>query len=193
MDYESSFSEITDLRLRVLRSIDRPIRRMSVREICSKAHISRATFYRLFSSKEEITDWWTIWCSQFYLDEIGRTLTWEEGYLGHARLVGREIDVLRIALSDGLGSYKIPIFAGGLLAQRRQSVIKETLIQYRHVVLNDKLTFIITAFVQIELMQSVEWCRHRAYSPEHYAEYIVELVPPLLYRLMQLPGGNRNR
>ncbi|WP_371298236.1 TetR/AcrR family transcriptional regulator [Paraeggerthella sp.] len=49
--------------------------------MCENAGISRQTFYRHFQSKYDIPWWHSIFCRQFYLNEIGRTVDWKTGVL----------------------------------------------------------------------------------------------------------------
>lgn len=63
------------MKMNILHSVDRSLDCMTVSEICKKANISRQTFYRHFRSKYDIPWWFSIFCRQFYLNEIGRTIS----------------------------------------------------------------------------------------------------------------------
>lgn len=72
-------------KMSILHAVDRSLDRMTISEICKKASISRQTFYRHFRSKYDIPWWFCIFCRQFYLNEIGRTISWQTGYYHHIR------------------------------------------------------------------------------------------------------------
>ncbi len=78
------------VKLQILHAVDRSLDKMTVAQICENAGVSRQTFYRHFESKYDIPWWYTIFIRQFYLDEIGRSLSWEVGYYQHLRLVLQE-------------------------------------------------------------------------------------------------------
>lgn len=75
------------MRLRILKSVDRPLETITVNEICEKAGISRQTFYNHFESKRMLRSWWSECCEQRSLDRIGIDLSWEEGSIRYARLM----------------------------------------------------------------------------------------------------------
>lgn len=75
------------MRLRILKSVDRPLETITVNEICEKAGISRQTFYNHFESKHMLRSWWSECCEQRSLDRIGIDLSWEEGSIRYARLM----------------------------------------------------------------------------------------------------------
>lgn len=62
-------------KMSILHAVDQSLDRMTISEICEKANISRQTFYRHFRSKYDIPWWFCIFCRQFYLNEIGRTIS----------------------------------------------------------------------------------------------------------------------
>lgn len=78
------------MKMRILHAIDGSLDRITISEICQNAGISRQTFYRHFKSKYDIPSWHTIFCRQFYLNEIGRSINWETGYYHHLRLITEE-------------------------------------------------------------------------------------------------------
>ena len=53
---------------------------MSIKQICSEAHISRPTFYRYFPNKESLPTWHIDHFFRIGSFQIGRTLTWYEGH-----------------------------------------------------------------------------------------------------------------
>lgn len=61
-------------KMKIMHAVDKSLDRVTISEICEKAGISRQTFYRHFKSKYDIPWWFSIFCCQFYLNEIGRTI-----------------------------------------------------------------------------------------------------------------------
>ena len=79
-------------KMKIMHAVDKSLDRVTISEICEKAGISRQTFYRHFKSKYDIPWWFSIFCRQFYLNEIGRTIDWRTGYYHHIRLIATERD-----------------------------------------------------------------------------------------------------
>lgn len=77
-------------KMKILHAVDKSLDRITIAEICENAGISRQTFYRHFQSKYDIPWWHSIFCRQFYLNEIGRTIDWKTGYYHHLRLIAQE-------------------------------------------------------------------------------------------------------
>ena len=78
-------------KMKILHAVDKSLDRITIAEICENAGISRQTFYRHFQSKYDIPWWHSIFCRQFYLNEIGRTIDWKTGYYHHLRLIAQEL------------------------------------------------------------------------------------------------------
>lgn len=74
-------------KMKILHAVNKSLDQITVSEICRNAGISRQTFYRHFESKYDIPWWYSIFCRQFYLNEIGRTIDWKTGYYHHLRLI----------------------------------------------------------------------------------------------------------
>ena len=75
------------IKMKILHAVNKSLDQITVAEICRNAGISRQTFYRHFESKYDIPWWYSIFCRQFYLNEIGRTIDWKTGYYHHLRLI----------------------------------------------------------------------------------------------------------
>lgn len=75
------------MRLRILKSVDKPLEIITVNDICENAGISRQTFYNHFESKYMLRSWLSEYCEQFSLDRIGIDLSWEEGSIRYAQLM----------------------------------------------------------------------------------------------------------
>ena len=99
-EYAGSIEDIDEIRIRIIEAIDRPIDELSIRDICARAHISKQTFYSRFSSKYDIANWFCARFEERTLNQIGRTLTWEEGVLAHFKTIAQH--VLRVRQAAGL-------------------------------------------------------------------------------------------
>lgn len=92
------------MKMNILHSVDRSLDCMTVSEICKKANISRQTFYRHFRSKYDIPWWFSIFCRQFYLNEIGRTISWRTGYYHHIRLLSTEREFFKKSIQYSINT-----------------------------------------------------------------------------------------
>ena len=81
--------------MRIFHAVDRPIEELTVAAICRKAGVSKPTFYRHFDSKYDIARWISDFMNSMTLDEIGRTLTWDEGLESYFALGLSELEGLR--------------------------------------------------------------------------------------------------
>lgn len=87
------FIELPDgykMRMRIMHAVDRPIREMTVEAICEKAGVSRQTFYNHFPSRRDLALWYSSFCDEHTLHEIGRSMTWREGFEAYFELLRRE-------------------------------------------------------------------------------------------------------
>lgn len=178
---------LVDTKFHIMHSITKPLKDLTVKQICEDAGISRQTFYRCFSTKEDIPYWYSQHIEKLALNEIGRTLTWEEGHKRHCEYLCRERDSLSIMLKETL---PLPFFGGHPSSANRRNTMLRTLREWRDIEPNDDLLFCITAFSHMELVVFQEWCRQGLYEdPALYGRRMCSLVPPLLYNAMQLPRG----
>lgn len=174
-------------KLRIVCAIDRPIDEMTVSEICQKAGVSRQTFYNHFESKDELLPWWGIWCDTHYLAQIGRTYSWEEGFL-------RSTYVFRWGssfLTSGLGhGDAIPYLGAHPVAQYNIEAFTETVRLVTGKEPDDILAYDIRSFAHFESENVIDSCRRgMAVSPLIGAKQIVSMVPALLYDAIQLPSA----
>ncbi len=119
-----------------------PFDKLSVTQICEEAGISRATFYRCFKDKFAIAQWHVELAWAQGANEIGRTLSWKEGYyITEANIASRNLFYAGVAKSNDYNA--IDNFAPRL----RRKTITETLTQMRKVPLTEHLKFQIDATV----------------------------------------------
>ena len=122
------------IKMKILHAVNKSLDQITVAEICRNAGISRQTFYRHFESKYDIPWWYSIFCRQFYLNEIGRTIDWKTGYYHHLRLIAQERDFFRESIQYSINTP----FGQTIMPENRKSVLFDTLENYRHVEVNDK-------------------------------------------------------
>lgn len=173
-------------KLSILRAVDEPLATMSVESICRKCGVSRQTFYHHFKSKYDIVFWFTDLCQTFYLDEIGRSYTWFEGFFKHYTLLCTEREFLTYTVA------KKPIQTNHYDLQRkhehRKKTLIQTLVEYQHAELTDLLLFQISAFVYMESEMARRWFNEGlAKSPRVFAREMESVVPHQLYLLLN--GG----
>ena len=65
----------------------KPLREVSVGDVCQKAQISRSTFYRMFSGVQDVILWHRNYGAELGLYQIGHTLTCYEGHLVSVGLI----------------------------------------------------------------------------------------------------------
>ena len=174
--------------MKILHAVNKSLDQITVAEICRNAGISRQTFYRHFESKYDIPWWYSIFCRQFYLNEIGRTIDWKTGYYHHLRLIAQERDFFRESIQYSINTP----FGQTIMPENRKSVLFDTLENYRHVEVNDNLRFIVEIFSKLECEVMNDW--FRSDEPTDLARWtddLVSLVPDRLYRALEIPATDR--
>ena len=175
-------------KMKILHAVDKSLDRITIAEICENAGISRQTFYRHFQSKYDIPWWHSIFCRQFYLNEIGRTIDWKTGYYHHLRLIAQERDFYRKSIQYSINTP----FGQTVMPENRKTVLLETLEKYHHVTVNDNMRFIVEIFSKLECEVLNDWFRSDAPTDlVRWTDDLVSLVPDRLYRALRIdePGG----
>lgn len=171
-------------KMKILHAVDRSLDRITISEICRNAGISRQTFYRHFQSKYDIPWWYAVFCRQFYLNEIGRTVGWRTGYYHHLRLIAQERDFYRASIQYSVNTP----FGRTVLPENRKAVIVETLTSWRHCSVDDNMLFIVENFSKLECEVMNDWFRSDAPTDlAGWADDLVSLVPSRLYHALELP------
>ena len=172
-------------KLRILNAIDRPLDSLSVADICSKAGISRQTFYNHFKSKYSIISWWSECCEPIYLDKIGFQYSWEEGTLRHTRLIYSMQNVLGPALSHS----RTQEFNEETVARRRDRVLDA--LNRRNVHVDELMRFCVELYayeVTRTATQIAKMNVSRNVGLVMSAKMGVATVPAPLYDALQLPA-----
>lgn len=170
-------------KMKILHAVDKSLDRITILEICENAGISRQTFYRHFKSKYDIPSWHTIFCRQFYLDEIGRSIDWETGYYHHLRLIAKERDFYRKSIQYTINEP----FGQTVIPENRKNIILETLTHYRKVPVDRNMRFIIETFSKLECEVLNDWMRSECdVNLAQWTEDLLSIVPSRLYKAMQI-------
>lgn len=170
-------------KMSILHAVDRSLDRMPISEICKKASISRQTFYRHFRSKYDIPWWFCIFCRQFYLNEIGRTISWQTGYYHHIRLLSTEREFFKKSIQYSINTP----FGQTVMPQNRQTVLLETLKVHRNVPIDHNMLFLVEMFSKLECEVLNDWFRSDAPTDLNvWTDDLVSLVPDRLYRALDI-------
>ena len=170
-------------KMSILHAVDRSLDCMTISEICEKANISRQTFYRHFRSKYDIPWWFCIFCRQFYLNEIGRTINWRTGYYHHIRILSTEREFFKKSIQYSINTP----FGQTVMPQNRQTVLLETLRTYRNVPVDHNMQFLVEMFSKLECEVLNDWFRSDAETDlVVWTDDLVSLVPDRLYRALDI-------
>ena len=177
-----------DLKVRIFDALDRltvskSFDKISVTQICTEAGVSRATFYRHFSDKFSIPQWYLDFAWAHGVHEIGRTLSWREGYYITEADVAKHSDFFRrVARSNDYNA--IDNYA----PRERRKNLAETLTVYHGKVITERMKFQIDATIELECHLMPKW---------HYGDYDVSLeeictwmadaVPRDLFKILNTP------
>ena len=172
-------------KMKILDAVDKSLDQISIAEICRNAGVSRQTFYRHFNSKYDIPCWHSIYCRQFYLNEIGRTVDWNTGYYHHLRLIDQKRSFYRKSIQYSINSP----FGHTVMPANREAVLLETLEKYRGISPDANMRFIVTTFSKLECEVLNEWFRSdESTDLIRWTEDLVSLVPHRLYEALDIEG-----
>lgn len=160
-----------------------PFDKITVTQICSEAHISRATFYRYFTDKFAIPQWHLNFAYSKGANEIGRTLPWREGYYISETIIAERSEFYsNVAKSDDYNA--IDNYAPRL----RRKTLVETLTDYHHRQLTERLKFQVDATVELEMHLLPKW-HYGAYDAtlEELCTWLANAIPRELYKLLDTP------
>ena len=170
-------------KMKILDAVDKSLDQMSIAEICRNAGISRQTFYRHFNSKYDIPCWHSIYCRQFYLNEIGRTVGWRTGYYHHLRLIDQKRDFYRKSIQYSITTP----FGHTVLPANREAVLLETLEKYRGITPDANMHFLVSTFSKLECEVLNEWFRSEAPTDlARWTDDLVSLIPQRLYEALEM-------
>ena len=160
-----------------------PFNKLTVTQICEEAGISRATFYRCFKDKFAVAQWHVELAWSQGANEIGRTLSWQEGYyITEVAIASRNLFYEGVAKSNDYNA--IDNFA----PRSRRKVLTETVTDYYKKPLTERLKFQIDATVELEVHLMPKW--HYGFYDvplEEMCAWVAESVPRELFELLNTP------
>lgn len=160
-----------------------PFDKLTVTQICEEAGISRATFYRCFKDKFAVAQWHVNLAWAQGANEIGRTLSWQEGYyVTEVAIASRNLFYQGVAKSNDYNA--IDNFA----PRSRRKILTETVTEYYKKPLTERLKFQIDATVELEVHLMPKW--HYGFydvSLEEMCAWVAESVPRELFELLNTP------
>ncbi|MDR1713670.1 MAG: TetR/AcrR family transcriptional regulator [Coriobacteriales bacterium] len=183
-----SLSKSYRTKMKIAQSMDvlcaeTPYTRLTVDDIVKSAGLSRSGFYHHFEDKDAVILWLT---RLFYLhgvDQIGRTLTWFEGYLVTTRSFTR---FRRLFSSEAENSG----YASGreFYRRHRRENLTETLCEYQQRELTNELRAQIEILPEIEIAASGRYDKGQWQMPlKDYCNLACSLVPRTLYEALENP------
>lgn len=156
--------------------------KIGVNAICEEAGICRATFYYHFKDKYDIVQWHfdTVSAS---LRDIGRTLTWAQGYRRNTFEV-LKFESLYISSFNVRGYQSLFSHA----KRRRREHIKETIVDYKMLPFDEELEFQTFALAEAEVGSMNNWFREgMPYDMDRLCTMLEDIIPRRLHDLLDTP------
>ncbi|MDR1183242.1 MAG: TetR/AcrR family transcriptional regulator [Coriobacteriales bacterium] len=173
------FSHDIEMKLKIIRAIDAPIEELSVQNIAARCGISRQTFYRHFSSKDEMLTWHNLYSRSITIGKVGRSFTWLEAYASHLNLMIEDISFYRNIINR-TDLHEVAV-------RFTEQVFLDLLESKRSLETTETLRFAAHAQAILDVRFLVEWIRSdMAMEPETLARHIVECIPRPLYEALEL-------
>ena len=162
---------------------EKALGKVTIDDICKEAGICRSTFYYHFKDKFDVVQWHFNVVASSCLDEIGRTLTWRQGYLSHTNEVLRYGNLYPAAFRErGYQS----IFSH--VKRHRRDTIGETVVKYKGLEIDSELEFQIFAAVETEVGSMEHWFkRGMPYDMHQLCAFLEDAIPRRLHALLDEP------
>lgn len=172
---------ITEATMQLVR--EKPFDRLSVEDICKAADVCRATFYYHFKDKFDVAQWHFDLVASEYLNEIGRSMGWQEAFEKNTYQVYKYKELYLAAFSvrgyQSLFSYA---------KRSRREALREAVEARTNQPLDKELEFQIYGFVEAEVGSLSHWFKTgMELSVDKLCRYLVELVPKRLFALLNEP------
>lgn len=172
------------MRMSILHAVDRPLSQLTVEDLCAKVGISRQTFYNYFSSKNDMPLWYSSFCDEITLREIGRTLTWRDGLTGYFELLKREQRFFGYTLDKMERNRGDRLRAAGRVERHFRETVEKRMGQGA---LNEEMEFCIKACADMLVTQVSGWFdSDMKLEPKVMARYVENCVPYGLHRALEL-------
>ncbi len=172
-----------ETKLRIFHAFDRNIEDLTVDSICRKAGVSRPTFYHHFSSKYDVAVWSGIFICRQTVDQIGRTLTWEEGLRAYFELGISELTHLGYMRARAEAYEKIV----QARVDHRCNTIEETMLS-RGAEVSALMRRVIKGYVKVEQHLSEERTEPgQSQDVDEIVKMTLSFTPPVLYEALREP------
>lgn len=173
-------------KFKIMRAIDAPLDKLSVKDICEKAGVSRDTFYRHFSSKYDIAIWHGKLAQSLSLDRLSDESSLLSRYERDLSFLAEEkVFYQRAFANTGKNNREFP----EMNVHRHDAII--VALQKKGVEITDCVAFQARTFVALETALIVKWLREGCTPPPHvYAEWIVSMIPPELRSALDEPNAS---
>ena len=178
-----------ETRMRIVRALNdllrdcQSIEKVTVSSLCSRAEVSRQTFYRHFESKYEVARWYySVIIGQSGVAQIGRTLTCYQGLLSALKLYYDDRLFIKSAFEGRNNDYEM-VYAAAVASMTEG--IRQTVTDYAHAKLTPALEYCIAFCAKSLTMAISDWAREGfSYPPEILADYLVRCTPAELRVLL---------
>lgn len=189
-DNPEMYSRSFRTKMRVVEALDRlcedkPFAKIRIEDIVKESGVSRSNFYHNFEDKNAAVNWIGDQCHRNGIFRVGRDLTWFEGHM----ITTRDMCRFRI-LFDAAGEGRDYESAVPHFVRNRQQNLRETITEFKHMEINDKLDFQIQAFPYCEMTMAA---RFRAgglpYGLKTFCNYLVDMTPRELYVALAQPAA----
>ena len=177
-----------ETKIKVLHAVDKPINLMSLDELCTKAGISRQTFYKHFDSKYSIALWYSNFCSTHFIFQVGRRYTWHDGLEMHFAMLCKELDFLARSATGNLRKQ-----LGDEQRCRLREEWTHTLERTKGVTVDREMAFYIATFSSIVVETTGGWLldASRSVPVDEHVRWLECCIPQPLHEAMdaQLTQG----
>ena len=179
-EYSSHFKN----KILILKALDELLEeedydKISVTEICEKAHVSRSMFYTYFKNKIAITQWYLRFAMDKGINRVGINYNWFDGHLVTTRTFADFRRACYCVLSSNQRDD-----SSGFFAEIRRRALCDAL-EAHGVELSPKLDFQIEAIIAGELVATSKWFSRLSFK--ELAAYLVSIVPQDLYNALNNP------
>ena len=164
----------------------RSYQEVTIDELCRAAGSSKSSFYRMFSGKVDIVLWFQELVLSQSLDEIGRTLTWQEGFM-------RAYEGFRIAPTAINAAMAFDGADSPVDNHLRHTIgsLSKTITEVKGRPLDEELRFEIDYFAHSLRMLLVTETWTTAYGQHDYrlmADLLARCVPRDLFDALNVPS-----
>ena len=160
---------------------------ITVGEICETASVSRSTFYRFFSGKEDVQKLCMRSVSAIGFEKIGRTLSLHDGLtltLAGTKRLGNSFKSVRSSADS-----RNAVFFGMDFVEHHCRIFAETITRYKRVRFGEGLEFVLHAWVCLLNDCLNDWRVSGFEMPiEVLVGYLERTMPPELHELLKDPS-----